>query len=710
MGITGLLPFLDKSSKRGNISQFSGGTVAIDTYCWLHKGVFTCAEKLALGEPTDGYVQYCLKYVQMLLANRIKPILVFDGCYLPAKAETEIKRRESRETNKRRAAELMKMGRNAEGKAILRRSVDVTHEMALQVIKKCQELNVDCIVAPYEADAQLAYLNTSGIADVVITEDSDLTLFGCTKIFFKMDINGNGVLVEQDRLHLAMNLSPSQFDLDKFRHMCILSGCDYLPSLPGIGLNKAFKFILKNTDPDIHKALVRLSSYLNMKSLCVTPEYRDGFIRALVTFKHQLVFCPIQRKQVRLIPPPPEVTPEQLHHAGDEKPADLAFQLALGNYDPTSMKKLYDYNPDKALSRPRNSWHKGSGIPSSSIWSKDFKISGLKKTPVKNNKSNNTKWPNTAGKVITSNTDALKFKPSPLKRSFEDMETDLSESDIIKMYGSNKIQKNEAIIETKIKKEEEEEEVMEEIKELKTPPPASPQNKPNPFLKKSPQTSPCLVRGSRRRKVRTFVAVAPTVVNETSPVVSKYFFDESKMTNEEVKPATNLINPGSHIIPETQDEDLPEDLPLSQPDSYKENKIVNNEKFRERQKLSSEVNQVSEVTSPAEEDTGNYSFSAEDREKNSEGDPATDDGIDCSANTSRVNNLRSSLFKWSNPKINLSKVNSFDSSPITVKNSKKLQRTKSAKISSAKKSPPAQPTQQNLLNSYGFKKKKVLKS
>lgn len=76
----------------------------------------------------------------------------------------------------------MKMGRNAEAKAILRRSVDVTHEMALQVIKKCHELNVDCIVAPYEADAQLAYLNTSGIADVVITEDSDLTLFGCKKV------------------------------------------------------------------------------------------------------------------------------------------------------------------------------------------------------------------------------------------------------------------------------------------------------------------------------------------------------------------------------------------------------------------------------------------------------------------------------------------------------------------------------------------------
>ena len=33
---------------------------------------------------------------------------------------------------------------------------------------------MDCIVAPYEADAQLAYLMKSGIAQLVITEDSDL--------------------------------------------------------------------------------------------------------------------------------------------------------------------------------------------------------------------------------------------------------------------------------------------------------------------------------------------------------------------------------------------------------------------------------------------------------------------------------------------------------------------------------------------------------
>ena len=53
MGISGLLPFLKKIHKEVNIANYAGSTVAIDAYCWLHKGAFSCAEKLALGEKTD---------------------------------------------------------------------------------------------------------------------------------------------------------------------------------------------------------------------------------------------------------------------------------------------------------------------------------------------------------------------------------------------------------------------------------------------------------------------------------------------------------------------------------------------------------------------------------------------------------------------------------------------------------------------------------
>lgn len=46
--------------------------------------------------------------------------------------------------------------------------------------------NVECIVSPYEADAQLGYLSQTGYVDVVISEDSDLLTFGCKKVLFKL--------------------------------------------------------------------------------------------------------------------------------------------------------------------------------------------------------------------------------------------------------------------------------------------------------------------------------------------------------------------------------------------------------------------------------------------------------------------------------------------------------------------------------------------
>lgn len=143
-----------------------------------------------------------MKYVKMLLHHQIKPILVFDGQHLPAKELTEKKRREyvipwimlricfinfnlqcrSRKQAKARAAELLRLGKKSDARKYFNRCVDVSHKMALELMHECRKLDVDCIVAPYEADAQLAFLNISGMADYVITEDSDLTLFGCKKV------------------------------------------------------------------------------------------------------------------------------------------------------------------------------------------------------------------------------------------------------------------------------------------------------------------------------------------------------------------------------------------------------------------------------------------------------------------------------------------------------------------------------------------------
>ena len=62
------------------------------------------------------------------------------------------------------------------------KAVDVTPLMARRVIDAARSIGIECIVAPYEADAQLAYLALRGEVDAVITEDSDLLAYTCPRV------------------------------------------------------------------------------------------------------------------------------------------------------------------------------------------------------------------------------------------------------------------------------------------------------------------------------------------------------------------------------------------------------------------------------------------------------------------------------------------------------------------------------------------------
>lgn len=344
MGIQGLLQFIQEASEPVNVKKYKGQAVAVDTYCWLHKGAIACAEKLAKGEPTDRYVGFCMKFVNMLLSYGVKPILIFDGCTLPSKKEVERSRRERRQSNLLKGKQLLREGKVSEARDCFARSINITHAMAHKVIKAARALGVDCLVAPYEADAQLAYLNKAGIVQAVITEDSDLLAFGCKKVILKMDQFGNGLEVDQARLGMCKQLG-DVFTEEKFRYMCILSGCDYLASLRGIGLAKACKVLRLANNPDIVKVIKKIGHYLRM-NITVPEDYITGFIRANNTFLYQLVFDPIQRKLVPLNAYGDDVNPETLTYAGQYVGDSVALQIALGNRDVNTFEQIDDYSPD----------------------------------------------------------------------------------------------------------------------------------------------------------------------------------------------------------------------------------------------------------------------------------------------------------------------------------------------------------------------------
>lgn len=79
MGIQGLIPFCEQATTQTTILKFRGKCVAVDSYCFLHRGAYSCADKLVKGIKTSAHIDYCMKYVSMLLSFNIKPIMVFDG-------------------------------------------------------------------------------------------------------------------------------------------------------------------------------------------------------------------------------------------------------------------------------------------------------------------------------------------------------------------------------------------------------------------------------------------------------------------------------------------------------------------------------------------------------------------------------------------------------------------------------------------------------
>jgi len=335
------------------VSEFSGKTVGIDGYCWLHKGVYGCAKDVVEGRKTTVYINYVLKRIELLLSFNVKPVMVFDGGYLPAKASKEKERRSNREESLRKAKAHLRAGQNSKANDYFQRCVEITPAMATEVIEACRGKNILCIVAPYEADAQLAYLEMQGITDFTITEDSDLLIYGCRKVLFKMNSGGDGIFINLDNLNKVRTVALESFTMEKFRHMCILSGCDYLSSIKGLGLYKAHKYLKKSTN--VYKAIQLIQQE---KKLTVPEGYADNFRKTDAVFKYQSVFDPRRKRIVRLneVSEHDDVTEEELRFAGPEIDEAKAVKIALGNLDPISGKILgnfHDFQNDEKVREPQ---------------------------------------------------------------------------------------------------------------------------------------------------------------------------------------------------------------------------------------------------------------------------------------------------------------------------------------------------------------------
>lgn len=222
----------------------------------------------------------------------------------------------------------MQQGDNKLAEDCFQKSVDVTPRMAFNLIQILRQKNIEYIVAPYEADAQLCYLSINGYVDAVISEDSDLIPYGCLKIIYKLDKLGNGKEIVLSEIVAAKEIDLSRFSLEMLRHMCIISGCDYLESFPGMGIKKAYALVSKNNSMrEVFKAL-------NTSKFVVPPDYQQKFVQADLTFRHQIVYNPNLKKNTYLNPIEEDIDPSSIWFVGKLLDDKTAIAIANGIIDP----------------------------------------------------------------------------------------------------------------------------------------------------------------------------------------------------------------------------------------------------------------------------------------------------------------------------------------------------------------------------------------
>lgn len=328
----GLLKSIQKPC---SLKDFRGQTIGVDAYGWLHRGVVSCAVDLALGKPTTRYIDFFMHRVRMLIHFGVTPYLVFDGDRLPSKAGTEKDRAERRKESKRVGHELLRMGKTTQAYQELQKAVDITPQMARNVIEELKRSNVAYIVAPYEADSQMAYLEKKGIVDAILSEDSDLLVFGAKTLLTKLDQYGECVMIRQSDFTACRDVNFVGWTEAEFRQMAILSGCDYLDGIHKMGLKTAHRFVRK------YKTIDRVIRGIQLEAKMRVPQgYLESFIQAETTFLYQWVFCPEARELVNLNTPTHEKQLEGLTYIGAHVEAAIARAVAVGDLNPMTKTPL----------------------------------------------------------------------------------------------------------------------------------------------------------------------------------------------------------------------------------------------------------------------------------------------------------------------------------------------------------------------------------
>ena len=295
------------------------------------------------------YVDRCTGYVMQRIqvlrdASGGQILVVFDGATPPIKEQECMER-----SNKRKAAAKQRdeplvaeeealVNAKRRVRAARRAGAGSNHgDIVCEVLQALRRAEIPFLVAPYEADGQLAYMAERGMIDLVVTEDSDLIAQGCQSILYKTveelaKGHASGTLVQREDLG-AIPLQPKGLSLLDFSDvmlavMFVALGCDYCSSLRQIG-SVAARDIVRDSflgvkgqskeerdRPALEKVFEKLYRQTSEKDLTdeFKAEYEASFLAALLMYRHPMIYDPFLKRCVLFRDPPHCSDPELMDY------------------------------------------------------------------------------------------------------------------------------------------------------------------------------------------------------------------------------------------------------------------------------------------------------------------------------------------------------------------------------------------------------------
>jgi len=246
MGIKNLFKLIQKYSPNAitkkKINEYTGKVIGFDANLLIYKLIYAIRKNGYDLENNNIVVTHIHALLLKLIALHkydIDAIFVFDGMMPDIKSDTV-------EQRNKFFWEMQQKYYKAVTQDEKKKYYFVKSNITKREVNDCIELigifGFKVMMADGEADGQLAYLVNRGIVNYVATEDMDILVFGGNNILKQFTVSSKKYITE---ISLEEVLKGFDMNQDELINLAILLGCDYCPTLKGIGTMGAYGLIKK---------------------------------------------------------------------------------------------------------------------------------------------------------------------------------------------------------------------------------------------------------------------------------------------------------------------------------------------------------------------------------------------------------------------------------------------------------------------------------